>query len=199
MTTIATKESKTEEDDFHSSYKTKDLTFQDVLQTIVATVNPKKIVEYGILDGFSLNTFITHAAPDCQLYAYDIFEKFVGNGARKEILNARFSQHENVAIEEGDFYDSPTLLEDGTVDILHIDIANNGDVYEFAVTNLVQKLSDHGVMILEGGTPARDEVEWMSKYNKRPINPYLQSLKDSDSVTVSIIGHFPGLTIVKKK
>ena len=87
MTTIATKESKTEEDNFHSSYKTKDLTFQDVLQTIVATVNPKKIVEYGILDGFSLNTFITHAASGCQVYAYDIFEKFVGNGVYPTLCN----------------------------------------------------------------------------------------------------------------
>ena len=193
------KEDDSVEDGFHSSYKNKDLSFKDVLQTITATINPKIVVEYGILDGYSLNTFVQHSQSDCQFFAYDIFEKFVGNGARKEVLDGRFDQYSNVHIANGDFFDAPVILEDGTVDILHIDIANNGDVYEFAVTNLLSKLSEHGVMILEGGTAARDEVEWMSKFNKRAINPYLLSLQTSDSVSVNIIGNFPGLTIIKKK
>ena len=127
------------------------------------------------------------------------FEKFVGNGSRHDVLSARFDKMEKVKIEERDFYDAPQFLQDQSVDILHIDIANNGDVFEFAVTRLIHKLSSTGVMILEGGSPARDNVPWMTKYGKRPIHPYLQSIMHTDELLVTVVGSLPGMTCVRRR
>ena len=187
------------EDGFHSSYLRVDLTFGDILRAITISQNPKKVVEYGILDGFSLHIFAQEASKDCKLYGYDLFEKFVGNGSRHEVLTKRFGKMENVVIEERDFYESPQFLEDGSVDILHVDIANNGDVYQFAVEKLVPKLSPNGILLLEGGTEMRDQVPWMLRYNKRPMNPYVTSLMDSDTLKVKLFGSFPGITMIRRK
>lgn len=51
-------------------------------------------------------------------------------------------------------------------------------------------------MLLEGGSEERDNVEWMVKYNKRKINPYLKSI--SDKYDITIIDRFPSLTIINK-
>ena len=47
----------TSTDGYHSSYLCKDLDYGEVLKSITVSVRPKTIVEYGILDGFSLNIF----------------------------------------------------------------------------------------------------------------------------------------------
>jgi predicted O-methyltransferase YrrM len=185
-------------DGFHSSYVAADLNYGDVLRALTVSLDPQIIVEYGILDGFSLNIFAQNARPSCNISGYDLFEKFVGNGACREVLSERFGKMSNVKIEYGDFYDAPKHLQDNSVDLLHIDIANNGDVYEFAVTHLVQKLSPSGVMILEGGTLARDEVPWMIKYEKRPIVPFLRKIAGTPTLLVTVIGTFPGLTIIRR-
>ena len=84
--------------------------------------------------------------------------------------------------------------EDDSIDILHIDIANNGNVFEFAIKNYLPKV--RGVMILEGGSTERDSVEWMIKYNKPRIKPILQ--KYSDSVRITVLEDYPSITLISK-
>lgn len=55
---------------------------------------------------------------------------------------------DNVIINYGDFYEVHKDISD--VDIIHIDIANNGDVFEYAIKNYLPKLSENGIMIMEG-------------------------------------------------
>ena len=100
-----------------------------------------------------------------------------------------FKEHENVSIEYGDFYKLHDTLKE--IDILHIDIANNGDVYEFAINNYLPKLSKNGVIILEGGSEERDNVEWMIKYNKPKIQPIVKKYN------MKVIGTFPSITLFK--
>ena len=57
----------------------------------------------------------------------------------------------------------------------------------------MKKLNKNGLMILEGGSEERDEVEWMKKYNKRNIKPYLESL----NLEWKTIGNFPSITLIK--
>ena len=80
------------------------------------------------------------------------------------------------------------------VDMIHIDIANNGDTYEDAIKHYLPKLSPTGIMILEGGSAQRDEVEWMVKYNKPQIYPILQ--KYSQIYNIKTIGSFPSITLI---
>ena len=52
-----------------------------------------------------------------------------------------------------------------------------------------------GIIILEGGSIERDQVEWMTRYNKRSINPVIE--KYSRVFDIRVIGTFPSLTILK--
>jgi predicted O-methyltransferase YrrM len=169
-----------------SSYKNT-LTYGDLLESLSFTVKPKNILEFGILDGFSLRYF---AKTGASAQAYDIFDEFNGNKPPQDIIE-KFLEFENVSISYGDFYQKYKELDDQKFDIIHVDIANNGDVYQFAFENYLPLLEDNGIMILEGGSEERDQVEWMNKYGKRKIGDFLKDCKHR----YKTIGDFPSLTI----
>ena len=89
------------------------------------------------------------------------------------------------------------IVVNKSIDILHIDIANNADVCEFIFQNYVKKLKDDGVILMEGGSFQRDNIEWMIKYNKPKIKPILE--KYSEKFHIKTIGEIPSITIIKKK
>jgi hypothetical protein len=172
-----------------SSYNNNNVHFGDLLSSITYTINPKQIIEMGILEGFSLKSFIDASSKDTIIDAYDIFEDFNGNHAKKKEITELFKDYNNVSIRYGDFYEVHKDISD--VDIIHIDIANNGDVYKYAIEHYLPKLSEKGVMILEGGSEERDHVGWMIKYNKPKIQPIVKKYG------LKVIGTFPSITIIK--
>lgn len=185
-----------------SSYGVSSLDYSDVFKVLIGVVGPSKIVEFGILEGYSLDIFATHANSACEIIAYDIFDEFKGNHADLNIVN-KFKKYSNVSILLGDFYEKLKSFNDESIDIMHIDIANTGDVYEYAIEHGLKKITCGGIMILEGGSKERDVVDWMVKYNKKPIYPYIDKLNKSRLVNqknISIIqlDKFPSLTIIKK-
>ena len=161
--------------------------YGDVIRGITAAISPKRIIEIGILDGFSLEA-LRSAAPRATIDAYDIFAEFNGNHADQAALERKFSAHESVSIQYGDFYQLHKQI--APADIIHIDVANDGDVFEFAIKHYLPLLSPGGVMLLEGGSQERDKVPWMDKYSKRPINPVVASLG------LQVIGTHPSLSVV---
>jgi predicted O-methyltransferase YrrM len=173
-----------------SSYTNKDLNTGDVIDSLVYALNPSNILEVGILNGYSLQHFTNSASSTCRIQAYDIFDDFNGNHANKEDLLSMFKDHKNVSIEYGDFYKIHETIED-KLDIIHIDVANNGGVYEYAMDNYFNKLTDNGIMLLEGGSIDRDEVEWMNKYEKPKIHPVVKKYN------MKVIGSFPSITIIR--
>jgi len=167
------------------------------LSQIVSEINPKLIVEFGILEGYSLQAFIDARSKDCEIHACDLFDEFPYNAANFDVITNSFAKNfDNLKIKKLDFFKGTTEYKDNSIDILHIDIANNGDVFEFAINNYFKKIKEGGVMLLEGGSKERDEVYWMNEFNKRKINPYLESIKNE--FKVKIIEKFPSLTIIKK-
>lgn len=179
-----------------SSYKN-NINFLDLIGGITFLKSPKKIVEFGILNGHSLNAFVNNSNCDTVIKAYDIFDDFNGNHADKETIQKLFEKHENVVIEKADFYEKYQNLYND-IDILHVDIANNGDTYKFVIDNYLGKIKEDGIILLEGGSKERDEVYWMNKYNKPKINPYLKELKKNKNICVKTIGTIPSITIIKK-
>jgi hypothetical protein len=179
-----------------SSYNN-NITYRDLLTGIVFSQHPKKIIEFGILEGASLKAFVDSTDSSCEIIAYDIFDEFNGNGANKDALHNLFSNYVNVKIEYGDFYKKITEIPDKSVDIMHIDIANNGDTYEYSIKHGLKKLSQNGILLLEGGSKQRDQVEWMDKYNKPKIQPILEKHKNDYSIIT--IGDFPSITSIRKK
>jgi len=180
-----------------SSYKNS-INYKDVFQTICFMhKNPKKIVEIGILDGYSLKAIADSVTYDCDINAYDIFDDFNGNSANKDKLINTFKTYKNVSIQYGDFYKLVESFENKSIDILHIDIANNGDTYEYVFKNYINKINDNGIIILEGGSEARDNIDWMNKYNKPKINPILKD--NLSKFNILTIGDIPSITIIYGK
>ena len=57
-----------------SSYLNKDLDYSDLLKMLILLLKPKTIIEFGILEEFSLQKFIDFSEETTQIIAYDIFE-----------------------------------------------------------------------------------------------------------------------------
>ena len=169
-----------------SSYRS-NVNFGDIISSVTFTLNPKTIVEFGILNGFSLKHFVNSSSSDCNIEAYDIFEDFNGNHAKYNETKTMFKEHKNVEIKRGNFYDILDNFKDNSIDIIHIDIANTGYTYKFAIDNYMKKLTKNGLMLLEGGSEARDNVYWMTKYNKLKIKPLLDEYKSKSEYRILTI------------
>ena len=178
----------------NSSYLEK-LDYGNIFSLTTFLNSPKNIIEFGILDGYSLQEFAESCSNDCSIKAYDIFGEFNGNHADQNKLQEIFKDYSNVKIQYGDFYKKIAEIEDNSIDILHIDIANNGDVYEFVFQNYIKKMTTEGIILMEGGSIERDNIDWMNKYNKPKMQPILQ--KYSNIYQIKTIGSIPALTIVK--
>lgn len=179
-----------------SSYSNKTLCYDDIFKLLTWQTRPRRIIEFGILKGYSLRCFAEAAPRETSITAYDIFEAFVGNSAPRDITD-QFAAYPNVEIKEGDFYKVVADLSDASVDIIHIDIANDGAVYEFAFENYIRKLSPTGILLLEGGGAERDAVGWMTKYNKIPIRRVLERYESQ--LDIYTMSGFPSLTVVRRR
>jgi spermidine synthase len=148
------------------------------------------VVEFGILDGFSLRCLEKYTK-DAKITAYDIFEDFNGNHAVEERVRRDFADT-RVDIRRGDLYDVLPKMEEKSIDVLHVDIANDGDVYEFVLKHS-NKVKAGGIILMEGGTKDRDGVDWMVKYDKRKIKPVI----DACPFPHATVGTVPSMTIIR--
>jgi hypothetical protein len=161
------------------------------------------IVECGILDGFSLETIYSNfsSLAHFSVDAYDIFDKFNGNHAKRDFLDVKFTKdkYPNLKIQDGDFYKVYKKYEDQSIDILHVDIANNGDTYQFVFDRYMSKMKKNGIILLEGGSEERDNIEWMKKYDKPKIKPIIEKYQQQPIYSIKTFGKIPSLTLVQKK
>ena len=80
---------------------------------------------------------------------------------------------------------------------MHIDLSNDGNIFEYFL-NLMDLTELKGkTLIFEGGGNDRDSVEWMVKYEKKPIRPILNKFsKAHNSVQIDLIEEYPSMTIL---
>ena len=173
-----------------TSYITKDLNYGDLLESISFTKKPNNILEIGILDGYSITSFL-NGYKATKIDAYDLSDDFNGNHSNKDYIIDKF-KNDNVSINYGDFYN---LKISKKYDLIHIDIANNGEVYEFAIKNYLPKLNKNGILILEGGSEERDNISWLIKYNKPKIRNVIE--KYSSVYKIKTYGNIPSVTIIQ--
>ena len=162
-----------------------------VFEFFCKQLDPKLIVEIGILDGFSLKQFVQNTN-DCKVDAYDLFDDYPYNRANKEQIKSLFPDP-RISVIKQDFSTIYETYRDKSIDILHIDVSNDGDTYEFAFEKYLPKV--RGIMLLEVGSEDRDEIDWMKKYNKKKICPVLTEYKMKGYKLLTLNPH-PSLTIV---
>ena len=176
-----------------SFYSVEELDYSAVLKTICFGVGPKTITEIGIGTGYSLQCFIDSSPRETVIKAYDLFENFEGN---HPLLNETKEKFPNISVENGDFFELYNLIEDNSLDILHVDVANDGKVYQFVLDHYIKKMTNRGVVVLEGGSETRDQIGWMKKYKKTPIAPVLE--RNRNVYGIETFGEDPSITLIKR-
>lgn len=192
----------------HSSYIQHN--YAAVFKSIVSAFQPIVCVELGVLEGYSTIAI-----------AQGLKENFEKNGARGhlaahdlfETYQFRNSPIERTRknIEDAGVGDFVTLYQDNafyvaddyqpnSVHLLHIDISNNGGTMRSMMEQWDAKMVQGGLILFEGGTEERDNVEWMTKYGFASIKTELETNPIIEEKYVfGTYMRFPGLTCLLKK
>ena len=171
-----------------SSYKKNDL--GKTIYDIVIELNPKVVVEFGILYGYS-TLCIAQALRDLnnggKIIAYDLFEHYkYKHGTIEEVteLLTKYNLQGFVELKYSNLYE--WIKNPDEFDLLHIDIANDGDI----IKSVSDKLPNKNILF-EGGTEERDNEWWMKKYNRRPMYPSIDEINyeilNNDWPSISLI------------
>ena len=184
--------------DLESSYKRNG--YQYLFYSIVRLLRPKKIIEIGVLQGFSLLS-MAYALKNNRhgsIEGYDLFDDYEFKKDRKENVSMRIQQSKLEGRAEVIQCDAFKVIEKVCeAEILHIDISNNGVIVEKMFSLWGEKVSD--LIVFEGGDPDRDNINWMREYDKVPMVPVFEKLEqlhdDWEFITLSI---YPSITVCLK-
>lgn len=192
-----------------SSYK--EGNYGAVIEAIVRVQMPSLIVELGVLDGFSTYHFANaakylrdHLGRDCEVHAYDLFDKYEfkhGDQKKVQSLLALAGVSKLAKVKKGDAFQVHHHYEDESIDLLHIDISNDGEKIVTLLERWTEKIKKlTGIVLLEGGSKERDLVEWMQKYNRPKIRPAIWSaLANYHYYPPMVLERFPSMTILQRK
>jgi hypothetical protein len=134
---------------------------------------------------------------NCRLFGIDLFEDYEFKHCGFEEIKKKFDSYPGVTIIQKNALEASVDFGDETVDILHIDISNDGEKLSEMFRVWTPKVSRGGVVIFEGGSIERDEVEWMKKFNKMPIKHFKSELYDLGFEYVTLLP-YPSLTVCRK-
>ena len=168
------------------------------LYDMVIKYKPTKVVEFGLLYGYSTVSIAQglrdNNIENSKLLSFDLFDDYEYKHSVLSVVESNLEKYglsKFVELNKADFYKWVDTNED-FFDMLHLDISNNGEIIN-DVYNYVNKLSKlHNkkiIVIFEGGTKDRDDVEWMKKYSKPKIYP----LKETINYNI-IRNEYPGLS-----
>ncbi len=190
-----------------SSYKVSNM--GKILGLMALANKPRLIVECGILDGYSLYHFaeatkLNSEAKyfDGHVIAYDLFDEYEfdhGNAVDVHNMLKHYEVADFVTILQGDAYKVHENFEDGEIDLLHIDISNDGDTFIKMFDLWNRKISPYGRIVFEGGSQERDRVEWMIKYNKKPIRIAIATLAQEQGWQLMVIKDWPSITVLARR
>jgi len=184
--------------------------YDEVLKSYVLNWRPTTLVELGVLDGFS-TLAIAEAVKEMnflyqmtsKLDAYDLFEDYsFKHGSKEEVekLATEKGLNDYVNVLKGDAYKVHELYPDDSVQFLHVDISNDGDVLRNILTIWEPKLIQRAIVLFEGGSDERDNIEWMVKYNKPSIKKEMETNKFiNDNYIYGTYWAYPSLTVFLKR
>jgi len=170
--------------DIRSSFKENDL--GRTLYELVMTLRPHKIVEFGVLHGYSTvcMAMALHELGRGYIEAYDLWEKYPFNHSTKEKVKETIESHRlsrQVVLLDGDAFNANIR----NADLIFCDLSNDGLIIELMYGIYHEKAP----ILFEGGTEERDNIEWMKKWNKKPI-------RNIDIPFTVLDSRFPGLSFI---
>lgn len=182
---------------WHSSYEKNN--YGDFFYSLIRVYQPEKVVELGTKAGYSAYHMARGLKDNGKgtLDCYDLWEKYKFKSVAKAVAEKNLKEFKNIInLKQGDVVDVNKAYK--TVDILHVDISNDGEVLEKVIPHWIDKI--HQFIIVEGGSAERDKLEWMIKYNKTPIAKWLEDFcRCRSDIEYLTIEPFPSITIIRKK
>lgn len=165
--------------------------YGEVFQAISFIQKPKLTVEIGVLEGYSAMHLKKYSE---KMMLCDLFDKYKYKHADLSDVQFKFP---DALVHQLDFYTEADFFDDGSIDLLHIDISNTGDTYRHFLKAYWSKLAPGGIALLEGGSEERDNHWWMKSFNKPTISQALLEFHVA-KVDYHVLELFPSLTIVRK-
>ena len=158
---------------------------------------PDRCVELGVLQGFSLLTIASALRDNGRgvVEGFDLFEEYpYHHEAYANVLKRlrTFGLRDRASINRAEA--SQVHARFDTIDVLHVDLSNTGETYRQIFAQWAGKVKQ--AIILEGGSPARDRVDWMVTYGKAPICDALDEIRSRyANWEVIVFDPFPSLTL----
>ena len=191
--------------------------YGDLIREYVLAWQPANFVELGVLDGYStlaiakgikeINRLRGWNMP--KLDAYDLFDDYQykhGNKAEVEKLMVDNEVSDYVNIIKGNAYEAyknyPDMVLDTTrgIEFLHIDISNTGTVIRDIMELWHPKIGQRGIVLIEGGSEERDNVDWMKTYNMPSIKKEIETNSLINKYYMyGACFRFPALTVLLRK
>lgn len=180
--------------------------YGDLIKSLILINKPINIIEIGVLDGFStliIASTIKKLKSKSKFDAYDLFENYEFNSSKYEdvlFLIRKFKLLNNVNLMNGDFLNIYKNYKKDSIDFAHIDISNNGDTINFFFKYYDKIMREGSIILFEGGSFLRDDVQWMKQYKKKKINNVLNNNKIiNEKYSFITIDKYPSMTILYKK
>lgn len=177
-----------------------------IFNALILIHKPRLVVELGSLDGYS--TY--HIADslkfnkekeniNSEFFSYDLWGDYQykhGNYSEVKKMLEQNKVDGYVTLRKGNAFDVHNEFLDGSIELLHVDISNDGEKLINILMLWGRKLSKRGIILFEGGSHERDNIEWMVKYNFPKIKPALESLKGWE---YKVLLPYPSMTLLSKK
>ncbi len=172
--------------------------YGELFYALMRIYQPKKVVELGTKAGFSAFHMARGLKQNGKgkLFCYDLWEKYEFNSVPQSVAQENLKlypdivsliSHNAVGVEK----------IHKSIDILHIDLGNSGEILEKIVPFWIDKVNQ--LIIIEGGSEERDRVYWMSKFNKIPITTWLKHFKQKrKEINYFTFKPFPSITLLYK-
>lgn len=177
-----------------SSYEEYD--YGSVFYGLTRTTKPLLIVELGTKAGYSAFHMAKALKENGkgEIHCYDLWEiyQYTSTPIKETEDNLKeFIKDRIVTLNQRDVLGVDKNYE--SVDILHVDVGNHGEILDKVISHWLPKVKF--LIILEGGSKERDQVDWMKKYSKVPIRDWL--LKNKNQFNYIVLKNFPSLTIIE--
>lgn len=169
--------------------------YGELFYSLMRIYQPELVVELGTKGGFSAYHIARglNANQKGKLYCYDLWEHYEFYKVAKKNLR-EFENIVNLEIRNAQGVDQVHK----TVDILHVDLGNQGETLEKIVPLWIDKVRQ--LIIIEGGSRERDERGWMIKNKAVPIRNWLEDFsRRRTDIEYFTIEPFPSVTIIRKK
>jgi len=182
---------------WYSSYEKNN--YGGFFYSLIRVYQPEKVVELGTKAGYSAYHLARglKANKRGSLDCYDLWEKYEFNSVSKSVAEENLKEFKDIIrLELGEAIGVDKAYK--TIDILHVDVSNEGGILEKIVPRWIDKTRQF--IIIEGGSAERDKVEWMIKFKKAPIKKWLEDFsRQRGDIEYQTIEPFPSVTIIRKK